>query len=685
MKHSKTNQNKAISISLVYSLFILFVVVLLTACSSNVKKVMYFEGRDDSLQTIDDINKSFVLSEEKFYEVNSDIFKKSKNITISMWIKLESNFMWTTLFSLGNDESHFMQLATSGNPDNESTGITLSIDNGQGVQRFNSSKKETIQVGKYEHIVVSVNNRTLKIFLNGKLISEGRLKYDIRDLNNNIMLIGRSVIFEDPTAIGEFRKFAIYNYALEHDEIMHLYEDDLPSSIFDSIYFTNCDDVVSDLVLPKFNDINLRWESSHPNLVDNAGKLLSTDVSENTDIKLQATMSINNQAFIHDYVFKILANNDETKVKRTIQYLKNEIGFIINDRDELLTYLDKYEATVEWYVNNENVSIVDNRILKTQEEDKLEIELIATIKSGNYSETEVFKVILMDKYVAYVMSYFNGEHEQENARLAYSYDGLNWIALKNTENVLTTEVGSKRVRDPFIGRDKNGDFIILATHGWDNPDIYIWKSKDLVIFDQLSNLKVSVYDPFLNITGNRAWAPEFYYDKDQDNYVVYFSDPNGENAHEGHIYYVLTKNFENVSYVSSLINTEYPIIDGTLTTLDGEIWLFYKDEHSKSVFMAKTTTLLKSGWELYDKEFIFKLRNVEGPFIVKNDNVSYLYIDMYKQQKFYVACFTNLGVDNDLTWFDQTLYQLPENDVRHGSSISITQKELDIIKNYYGE
>ena len=46
--------------------------------------------------------------------------------------------------------------------------------------------------------------------------------------------------------------------------------------------------------------------------------------------------------------------------------------------------------------------------------------------------------------------------------------------------ILTSKLGTGRVRDPFIGRDAEGQFVILATEGYDNPSIYVWKSEDLV-------------------------------------------------------------------------------------------------------------------------------------------------------------------------------------------------------------
>ena len=55
---------------------------------------------------------------------------QSRAFTISFWFKPEANFEWTTLLSMGRDDRHVMQLATSGNPTGERCGLNYSIQSG---------------------------------------------------------------------------------------------------------------------------------------------------------------------------------------------------------------------------------------------------------------------------------------------------------------------------------------------------------------------------------------------------------------------------------------------------------------------------------------------------------------------------------------------------------------------------
>ncbi len=150
------------------------------------------------------------------------------------------------------------------------------------------------------------------------------------------------------------------------------------------------------------------------------------------------------------------------------------------------------------------------------------------------------------------------------------------------------------------------------------------------------------------------------------------------------MYYVTTDDFNNISYVSRIIKTEYPIIDAVIFTLHGDYWAFYKDNYAGTIFTARSNnSRYDLNWETYDEEFIFNTRYIEGPFILKRKDDYLLYVDNYKHQKFYVAKFTDLGEKNDLTWLDDSMYSMPESDVRHASVIEITQIELQRLIDFY--
>ena len=71
---------------------------------------------------------------------------------------------------------------------------------------------------------------------------------------------------------------------------------------------------------------------------------------------------------------------------------------------------------------------------------------------------------------------------------AVSCDGLRYVALNADRDayggdraVLHSRLGRRSIRDPFVGRDRRGGFVLLATNGEAAAtDILVYTSRDLV-------------------------------------------------------------------------------------------------------------------------------------------------------------------------------------------------------------
>ena len=64
----------------------------------------------------------------------------------------------------------------------------------------------------------------------------------------------------------------------------------------------------------------------------------------------------------------------------------------------------------------------------------------------------------------YLFCYFTGNlPEEESVHFAVSRDGYNFTALNSNEAVIKQTLGKKSCRDPFIFRDENNIFHIIAT------------------------------------------------------------------------------------------------------------------------------------------------------------------------------------------------------------------------------
>lgn len=96
----------------------------------------------------------------------------------------------------------------------------------------------------------------------------------------------------------------------------------------------------------------------------------------------------------------------------------------------------------------------------------------------------------------YFFAYFTGEGYSDGEQIYFSvsHDGLNWKDLNDNQPALTSTLGEKGVRDPFIIRSPEGDkFYLIATdlkinggNGWTaaqeagSQALMVWESTDLV-------------------------------------------------------------------------------------------------------------------------------------------------------------------------------------------------------------
>lgn len=162
----------------------------------------------------------------------------------------------------------------------------------------------------------------------------------------------------------------------------------------------------------------------------------------------------------------------------------------------------------------------------------------------------------VEPFEAYVFAYFTGDTlAGENIYFAASEgnNALNWTELNGGEPVLTSTMGTKGLRDPFLLRSQEGDkFFLLATDlsigsgtSWTAAQqtgsryIEIWESSDLKNWGEQRHVLVSppevgmtcttISNSFLisecNSKTNLVMlgAPAAYYDSEICSYVVFWA------------------------------------------------------------------------------------------------------------------------------------------------------------------
>jgi len=199
--------------------------------------------------------------------------------------------------------------------------------------------------------------------------------------------------------------------------------------------------------------------------------------------------------------------------------------------------LDGLDYDVVWESKDPSVvtsdGVVHRQALDTN------VTLVASIEyEGTTSQREmtvtVPKAFEIAPFEGYVFAYFTGDSVAgEKIYLAASNgnNALDWGELNGGQPVLTSTMGTKGLRDPFLIRSPEGDiFYLIATDlsigsgtSWDESVrvgsryLEVWESKDLKTWSEQRHVLVSPE------TAGNTWAPEAYYDTDLGAYVVFWA------------------------------------------------------------------------------------------------------------------------------------------------------------------
>ena len=235
-----------------------------------------------------------------------------------------------------------------------------------------------------------------------------------------------------------------------------------------------------------------------------------------------------------------------------------------------------------------------------------EVKLVAQIeKDGNktkYEKTVTVKAALPEiadeDYEAYLFGHFigegtgttvNGEKIATGEQIFFAladvgqglhFKDMNGSSSSNLKPVLTSDVGERGVRDPFMCRSPEGDtFYLIATDlsvyvrgGWNNNagqatktgshSIILWESHDLVNWTHARQIPVARDD------AGMAWAPEMIYCEETGEYYIFFSSTVLDDYSKGVdakilerdcVYFTTTRDFKHFGETKKFIsNVKYP-------------------------------------------------------------------------------------------------------------------------------
>lgn len=291
----------------------------------------------------------------------------------------------------------------------------------------------------------------------------------------------------------------------------------------------------------------------------------------------------------------------------------------------------------------------------------------------------------------YLFCYFVGNApEQERVHFALSTDGYNFKALNGNRAVISQTLGKKCCRDPFIFRDNEGVFHIIATDMksqegwannnsmvvWDSVDLLHWKNERIIDFTQHSSTRNAV----------RVWAPEVIFDKTKGEYMIYWTHLNRASNLDTIPWYAYTKDFITLTTEPKILykpKSGMCAIDADIVEKNGKYYLFVADGEKDGICYAVSDNASGPYEEPDDNKISLADNALEGNCIYRNTaNGKYILIaDQFKSGGYFMQESDDLI---DFTVVDKNRYSLEHLNPRHGSMLSVSDEESKRLIDFYG-
>jgi beta-xylosidase len=533
--------------------------------------------------------------------------------------------------------------------------------------------------------------------------------------------LGRSVYPGDRYLSGKLRDFRVYDRALAPSEVDELARPANAQAVQADLAALSLGDtgaVTANLILPATgpNGSSVTWATSDSAVVSSTGVVTRPALGQpDAHATLTATIRRGGSSATKTFDITVLAEFDDARVAReaadalVVHNLQDVRGNLT------LPVTGTNGTTVAWASANPAVVSTTGEVHRPAHgAGGTTVALTATVTKNAATATRTMTAIVPELPAAeaktgYMFSYFTGEGtangEQVYFALSNGNNALSWREINSGNPVLTSTLGERGLRDPFIIRSPEGDkFYQIATDlriygngNWDaaqrtgSKSIMVWESTDLVHWTDQRLVRVSPD------TAGNTWAPEAFYDDSLGAYVVFWAsklyatdDPDHTGSTYNRMMYATTRDFRTFSEPKVWVDPGYSVIDSTVLKHGDTYYRFTKDERnntsstpcSKFIIEEKSTSLLNLDWS-FVAECIGKgsINQGEGPLVFKSNTEDkwYLFIDEFGGRGYVPFESTDPAAGQ---WTMSTSYSLPSRP-RHGTVLPVTAAEYNRLLQAY--
>ncbi|MGN1097486.1 MAG: immunoglobulin-like domain-containing protein, partial [Clostridia bacterium] len=641
---------------------------------------------------------------------NNNLLVGKNVITISFFENRESG-RWPFFAAPNTSAQTYMSENYFGLYDNDAFRVERYVG-GRG--QSTSSQVVGSIISGWKHIAIVLTDDRTDLYVNGQLQNSAASASTIAQLFPSVSYIqlGRGNWGSGgEDFVGYIDEFKIFDGELSPEEIAELSKYGTSvEEVLAAIDIADKDNITSDIeLITEYMGAKISWNSSNPDVITNDGKV--TRGSEDIKVTLTATITTDmGETKTQDYELTVIST------------LKDIIKAIeIHNTDNILdsiTLRDSVDGVaIKWTSSNPAV-VTDEPVQNgeyvipagyvTRGESDEQVTVTAEFEYNGKTVTQSYDLTVKERNyereneekVAYLYAYFrgnvNGQPEVQQIHVATSEDGYNWTDLNGNWPIITSSMGTKNLRDPYIIRSRYGDkFYLLATdldtqdgQGWGpwslagSKYLMVWESEDLVNWSEQYMVK------FANDDIGCAWAPEAIYDEDTGEYLVYASGKDlaykRETGKEVDTTYVVrTRDFQTFTEPEIFFiprdasgNRVASIDSSIIHADDGKYYHFFKKWNSTVVMMVSDHAAGP-----YEEVSTFTGIGGEGPAIYKvNGSDKYcLCIDNYSVYVPYLTDDIASGIFTKATE-DVTM----PTGSKHGTFVPITKSEYAGLLEAYG-
>lgn len=265
--------------------------------------------------------------------------------------------------------------------------------------------------------------------------------------------------------------------------------------------------------------------------------------------------------------------------------------------------------------------------------------------------------------------------------LSISRDGLTWRDVSDSP-IFVPQIGELRgVRDPCIARGPDGVYHMVWTWAVHSPrSIGYARSDDLRNWTDVRSLEVMPPE----IPSEACWAPEIFYDRDADEWLIVWSSeitgrfPDTDRQAEANhrLYACTTTDFRALSPPRLFYDPGFPVIDPDIVENpgpEGGVIMFFKDERewgkagTKKQIRYATAPTVFGPWSAPSPAIT--LTWVEGPSAIYLGGAWIVYFDEYTRRRYGAVRSDDLVKWSDISY----LLDFPAGH-RHGSVLRIPEE-----------